>query len=239
MSDPRDHQTNGHQGWDELAAGYALDALDSDEGLLFAEHLETCDRCRTSVDEHLLVAAQLGAIARADVSAEPPSWDAIRAPVLGARDVVDRSAERRRHHMLSGRLLAMAAAVVIVAGSIAIWRGTSGEGGCSASAGCHQIQLDATGGHLAASLVVKGRSVIMQPSGMAAAPSGRIYALWQVPQRGRPELLTTFTASQPKAVTAALESPYADTSGFAVSVERAASPPPSTPSNEVASGNVL
>lgn len=238
MSDTRDQRSTEHEEWDELAAGYALDALDADEQMRITEHLATCEHCRASVDDHQLVAAQLGAIAHPEVSAEPPSWESIRRSVVGQTpDVADLSAHRRRRYELSRRSLSVAAAAVIVAGGgIAIWQGTTGGSSCSKSDGCHRVELDVAGGKTAANLTVHGQSVTMQTSGMPAAPSGKMYVLWQLPRDGRAEALTTFTAATPTAVTTSLDSTYSDTTGFAVSEEAAAPNPPESPSNQLATG---
>lgn len=230
--------TDSHEAWDELAAGYALDALEADEEVMFAEHLATCERCRANVDDHQLVAAQLGAIAHPDVSAEP-SWDAIRTSVIGTPAAITDLADRRRRYDLSRRSLAAAAtAVVIAGGGIAIWQTATGGGtSCAASSGCHSIELDAAGGHPAARLTVKGSSVTMTTKGMTAAPVGKMYVLWQLPRDGRAEPLTTFTAGGTSNVTTSLRSPYPDTTGFAVSEEPVAPQPPATPSNQLATGN--
>jgi anti-sigma-K factor RskA len=242
MTDMGDlHGDLTHEEWDELAAGYSLDALEADEELRFAEHLATCERCRSSVDDHQLVAAQLGAIAHPGVSAEPPSWAAIREQVVGeATQVVDLSERRQRRYDVSRRsLTAAAAAVVIAGGGIAIWQSTTGGSSCQTSKGCHRIELDAAGGHAAASLTVNGQSVTMATSGMTAAPSGKVYVLWQLPRDGKAEPLTSFTASGSAPVTTRLNSNYTDTTGFAVSEEPAAINLPATPSNQLATGNAV
>lgn len=232
---------DSHEEWDELAAGFALDALEADEELAFTEHLATCERCLANVDDHQLVAAQLGAIAHPDISAEPPSWAAIRGSVIGSPAAVTDLADRRRRYEGSRRFLAVAAAAIVIAGGgVAIWQSTTGGGGsCSASSGCHSIELDAAGGHPAAELTVTGNTISMTTGGMTAAPTGKMYVLWQLPRDGKAEPLATFTADDTRAVTTNLLSPYADTTGFAVSEETAATQPPQAPSNQLATGNAV
>jgi anti-sigma-K factor RskA len=51
----------------ELAAAYALDALDAEQRVLFEGHLDTCDACRRHVDEAWAALAELG-----DLGPVPP-----------------------------------------------------------------------------------------------------------------------------------------------------------------------
>jgi anti-sigma-K factor RskA len=230
-----------HDYWDELAAGYALHALAPDEEIVFVGHLETCDQCAASVTEHELVAAQLGSISHFPESEQAPSWESMRTAIVGERSdgsTVDDLAARRHRYNLSRRVLAAAAAVAIVAGGgIATWRLTSNSGGhCSASTGCHVIQLDAVAGRSEASLVVHNNVVTLTPTGMPTAPVGKTYVLWQLPRNGRATPVSEFTAGVgASSATGHLTFAYSDTAAFAVSVESAGTPPPS-PSNTLASG---
>jgi hypothetical protein len=72
-----------HSRWDELAAGYALDALEPDEELEFTTHLADCARCVALLDQHEFVAAQLGALAVED-DAAAPEWSSIRDGIIDA-----------------------------------------------------------------------------------------------------------------------------------------------------------
>jgi len=228
-----------HQDWDELAAGYALDALDADERVLFTTHLEDCERCTNSVAEHELVAAGLGAIAHPAESAQPPVWDSIRSAIINTpQDQVTTLASRRRRYEISRRTLGAAAAAVLVAGGgIAAWQATGNGNSCSVSSGCHTVHLDA-GAKPAAVLTVRGNVITMTPTGMTAAPTGKIYVLWQQPRDAKPTAVTEFTAKPDSApVSATLQAPYADTQQFAVSLEPATGTLPAAPSNLLASGN--
>lgn len=232
-----------HVYWDELAAGYALHGLSPEEQVRFADHLETCEICTASVNDLELVAAQLGSIAHYREDAEAPSWESMRdaiisTPQAAVHQVDDLAARRRRRYELSRRSLGAAAAAVILAGAgIATWQLTSSGGpSCSASSGCHTIELDAAGGKAAATLQVRGRSVVMDTSAMAPAPAGKVYVLWQQPSDAPAEPIKEFQAgTSASSVTASLTSAYADTAGFAVSVEPA-NVAPTSPHNLLASG---
>lgn len=234
----------GHDYWDELAAGYALHGLAPDEELAFTTHLETCADCAANTREHELVAAQLGSIAHyRETEGEPPSWASMRARIIDDEAVdpapVADLGERRRRYNRTSRILAAAAAVVLlVGGGIATWQLTTSSAGsaCVASSSCHTIKLDAAGGQTAASLVVRGDHVTMDTSGMSAAPAGKAYVLWQL-RKDSPAVPIKAFDVQPgsPAVQARLMSSYADTTGFAVSLENAGSLP-AQPHNELAQG---
>jgi anti-sigma-K factor RskA len=230
-----------HTYWDELAAGYALHGLSPEEQQAFVEHLATCAECAASVKEHDFVAAQLGAIAHyRGPDAETPSWESLRAAVVGTpRDAdtpIDLASRRRRYDVSRRTLTAAAAAVVLAGGGIATWQLTSGgSSSCSSADGCHRIDLAAAGGATAASVVVRGDTATMTPTAMTAAPAGKTYVLWQQPRDGRAAAIGEFTAASGRPVSVPLRAPYADTQGFAVSLETAG-PPPAAPSNQLASG---
>jgi anti-sigma-K factor RskA len=55
-----DGPSRDHDEWRAAAAAYALDALDADERIAFAAHLEACAECRTLVASYAPVVASLG-----------------------------------------------------------------------------------------------------------------------------------------------------------------------------------
>ena len=71
MSAPQDHR------FSDLAASYALGALDADELRDFEAHLQDCADCRLEVDEYRAVS---GLLAYGAPSQEPPP--ALRASIL-------------------------------------------------------------------------------------------------------------------------------------------------------------
>src|SRR3954469_11201754 len=230
-----------HDHWEQLAAGFALDALEPEERADFSAHLASCAQCQELVDEHRLVAEQPGALPRADVS--PPPWSAIRAGVVGESQ---RPAEadvvvlRRRPRFAT--LAAAAAAVAIAGAAVATWQlARDGNGtqplasvaACRHTTGCHVVALGTTGGATPADLLVHDGHVAVVPTSMPAPPAGSVWALWQVPRSGPPQLLTEFETGRH---TAPLQLGYDETASFAVSRERSGATP-TAPSVVVASGN--
>ena len=134
-----------HMRWDELAAGYALDALEPDEQLAFTTHLAECARCLAVLDQHEFVAAQLGALA-SDDDADVPEWSAIRGRIVAepketpdsapgpapaaapaatpppapTPPVVSLTAERDRRRPRRALLLSAAAGVVVLAAAAVV-----------------------------------------------------------------------------------------------------------------------
>lgn len=66
-----------HAAWDELAAGYAVSALEPEEEHAFLDHLKGCDVCRATLESLREVAGEL---AYAAEPAEPPAD--LRARIL-------------------------------------------------------------------------------------------------------------------------------------------------------------
>jgi hypothetical protein len=232
-----------HEAWDELAAGYALHALEPDEELQFSEHLAGCDECVALLRDHELTAAQLGSLAHSDDEARAPTWGAIRGAVVGEPTPVSLDAHRRARRRAPWVLGAAAAAVVIAVAGVVVWQ-TSGSStspaeralqSCRHQAGCSVVRLHAAHGADPAVVLVSADRVTMVPLAMKPAPRGKEYVLWQLLRSGAPTPVAEVTdASGPSS--AGLVMPYADTAAFAVSVE-SASVPPSQPTQVVAVGN--
>ena len=86
MSAPRDPRRGEHEGFDELAVGWALHALEPEDEELFAAHLPTCPRCRQTVSE---TADVMGALAGDLPPVEPPERlrERLRAAVEGTEQL--------------------------------------------------------------------------------------------------------------------------------------------------------
>lgn len=127
-----------HEPFEELAVGYALDALEPQEEQAFAAHLASCARCEREVAGHL---GALGQLAYSAPALVPPAslWEGIRAGVeemsgpdaFGApartpepqpvSDLAHRRTSRRARAALAGRAAAVvsaAAGLVLVAGLV-------------------------------------------------------------------------------------------------------------------------
>lgn len=205
--------TGPHDRWDELAAAYALDALEPAEEAELLAHLDSCQICRHALRDHELVAAQLAALAE-DNGLTPPSWSSMRSGIVGP-------ASRSRRPVI---LAAAAAAALIVAGvvtAVTVGRGTSAREAainqCRAQADCHIVDLS-RGSTSRAVVIVRNDSARLWPTDMSTPGNRRVYALWQLPRDGKPTLLAQ-PVSSAKASSAPLALPYDETAAFALSIE--------------------
>ncbi len=186
----------------ELAAAYALNALDGSEQLEFESHLGTCDSCRTELDSFGDAAA---ALALSPEPASPP--DELRARILaqargGGAVVPLRSRGRSR------LIPALAAAAAVAAVGFGIWA-------ASLSSSLSR-ERDARRGRESALAVLadpaarrvplRGRTGVLAvaPDGSAAlavlrlphAPRGKTYQAWVLRGGGRVSSAGTFQASR-------------------------------------------
>jgi anti-sigma-K factor RskA len=249
--------TDPHQAFEELAAGYALNALEPADEQAFLDHLAGCDRCPALVRQYGGVAGDLATLS---VVAEPPRdvWAGIEN-ALGAEAATDAKptddppvvvgidAGSRRRSRLSARTMTAAAAATVAVASIAGWQVAThltGNGpsrdqklvsACERSTTCHQIHLVASGGQdqLGVVLVNGQQATLVDTKLSAIDPARQTYVLWQLPRNGRPVGVTAFavTKSQPQPiVTATLPLSYGTTEAMAVSREQGTTIPaaPST-----------
>jgi anti-sigma-K factor RskA len=161
-----------------LAAPYALDALEDDEGRSFEEHLAVCERCREELAGLREAAASL-AYGAAGPAPPPQLKERILAQARSERENVASLPARRRR-----RWTAPLAAAAAVAAAVAIGFGVSaatrpGEGSALAK----------VLGQPGARLVPMGENgaVAVAPNGEAAialrvprAPSGKTYEAWVI-----------------------------------------------------------
>lgn len=199
MTDPR----REHAHYDELAAGYALYALDPEDERQFLVHAEQCPRCQQALADYAEVAVALADTAPA---AEPSeqlgerimaaatgdrargSGDSPAGPPAGV-GADDHQAEgppagvaalHRRRPPRRLQLAAAAAAVLIAGGGI--WGGLSATAGgpqplvagCGQAHKCHEVELtDAAGHKPAAKVIVTAGSVWLLPTGLPADDTTR------------------------------------------------------------------
>jgi anti-sigma-K factor RskA len=181
---------SGHGRFDELAAGYAVHALDAGEVLLFVRHARQCGRCQRALAGYADVTAAMAELAPA---AEPSPALAERIIAVATGDLVSGdprairasstapspdeswnlpsplvlSLRRRRPRLVRVAAAAAAAAVVIGGG---IWGGlaATSSGGmappslaeCVHSHRCTEVVLTASATHRAAAKVIIGDGAV-------------------------------------------------------------------------------
>jgi hypothetical protein len=116
-----------HETYTELAAGYALHALEPADEELFRAHLAACEACRRAVAEHT---ETLSHLAYAAEPAELPAGllEGIRREVQGSGPQsppvpvsLDVARQRRRPDLVRGRSWVAAAAAVALVLSLGVW----------------------------------------------------------------------------------------------------------------------
>lgn len=244
-----------HTPFDELAAGYAVHALEPHDELVFLGHLRDCDRCEQALADFGEVTA---AVAGATPAAEPPPE--LRSRILaaalaegprrdGEADVEAPVVPLRRpgpKRWLSAA--AVAAAAVVVAGGV--WAGLGRSSGsapaplaaCVQAHQCTEVTLTAAHGHKTVGrLIIKNGTVWMLPGDMAADNVSRqIYVLWQITGSHTPLSVGSFdvrAGGHGPVRVGKLATPFRSTWAFAVSLEHGRSIP-AQPSRPVALGEV-
>ena len=186
-----------------LTGAYALDALDDEERRLFEEHLGTCAECADEVRGLVATAARLG------VEAEVRPPDSLRgnvmaqvrgtrqlAPVQPAPDVGRAAAALLRARSRSRVLMAVAAALLVVAGGLGVVAASEQRRATQAEQAAGQLaevlaapdaRTVTTSGPSGSSAWVvfsreRGRAVFV-PRAMTAA-EGRDLQLWVVREGG-------------------------------------------------------
>jgi anti-sigma-K factor RskA len=252
-----------HTLFDELAAGYAVHALEPHDELVFLGHLRHCARCEKSLADYGEVTTAVAGVTPA-AEPRPELRSRILAAALSEGPRRDGDTDReepgggqqlppavplRRHRprrWLSAA--AAAAAAVVVAGGV--WAGLGRSGGsapaplaaCVQAHQCTEVTLTAAHGQKTVGrLIIKNGTVWMLPSDMAADNVSRqIYVLWQITGSHTPLSVGSFDvragAHGPVRV-GKLATPYRGTWAFAVSLEHGRSIP-AQPSRPVALGEV-
>jgi anti-sigma-K factor RskA len=252
-----------HGRYEELAAGYALDALESEDLADFEAHLASCSSCQAEVASYREVLAQLSlglegeapppqlkerilAAALADLEVPP-------APPAVASGVVQESQGRvvplRPRTRWPRWLVAVAALVVALVGvGLGFWL----SGGsplvppaqCVAARGCEEVVMASTLTHRKVGVVmlVEHRAVWIEPSKMAPDDvRSEIYVLWALVGHSSPTPIGGFElphSAQRALFVGNLPSRLAKAGTFAVSLEPGHKIP-RKPSRVVAVGSVI
>jgi anti-sigma-K factor RskA len=192
------HDT-GHTSYEELAAGYALSALEPDDEQQFLDHLRACAVCARALAEHTETLAHLADAAAAEPP--PPSvLEGIRAGIAAsgragafpAPLALDAARERRsRSTRLMAATLSAAAALALIFSAVFV-RGLMTDRDNQQSVNeritravaaltepnARLIQLKGDGGH--GTLILNGQKVSLVMAGMPRNDtSSSVYVLWE------------------------------------------------------------
>jgi anti-sigma-K factor RskA len=193
--------------WTDLAAAYALGALDQAERADFEQHLESCASCQAEVQSFRELTGPLAGTA--PQTAPPPPQ--LRERVLRAAREVRPLPVRRGS---AQRWLAAAAVVLLVVLGYGYWRARSAEQDSRNALATAQAQLDSTAQVVAAlldssvsitDLAATGKPpsmrlywnrtrniVVVAAFQLPPAPAGRTYQLWAIKKGQAPVSLGTF-----------------------------------------------
>ncbi|MEX2279149.1 MAG: anti-sigma factor [Acidimicrobiia bacterium] len=192
--------TQSHDSIRELLAVYALDALDADESAEVETHVSDCDGCREELDDHLAVAALMGA---QSVEADVPDslWNRVQAEIAPHPPIPLR-APRTPLVIATGAAAAMLLLVVIQTSRLAttqteliaaqerlgaveqaITAGDWSEAALIAASTPGARSVELTGEADAVITLLPDGTGFVTASDLDALPSGRSYQLWIV-QRG-------------------------------------------------------
>ena len=240
-----------HERWSELAAGFALSALDDADEATYIEHAVSCDTCRSLEQDFSELLADL---ALTTPAVTPPA--SLKASIMravaeddgGRASVIPlTSRSRRAEHdgaaTVSRRIRSMptwlvgAAASVVALALVAAWvvprhKQASIAARCAA-VNCPVVTLTGAGQPLAAVMVLDDNAYI-DPHGLPATPAGDVYVLWALSNGTSPvgvAALHTVPGSGPIRA-GAFTTPIGDVRGFAVTEERGNSIP-ATPSEHL------
>ena len=197
----------------ELTAGYALDALDSDERTAYEAHLAHCEHCQQELASFWTTTEALAVAA----SGPEPSL-ALRERILAdiraepLQNVVPFEPRRRRVTPVLGAVAAVAAVVAL---AIGVW-------GSNLSSELDETRSALEQQQTAAAVLANpdSRTVALQPGvdgqgrlvvdadgravlvvdGLEPAPAGKTYQLWIVPHDGAAESAGLFPGSDGLAV---------------------------------------
>jgi anti-sigma-K factor RskA len=182
----------------QLAAAYALDAVDDRERAEFEAHYPNCPVCRPEVAgfrETLSQVAAAVAVAppvslKADVMAEISATRQL-SPLL-PDSVIDLASHRRRRQGMLRTLTVAAALIVIAAGAFVVGRHSSGGDDYAAAAKAitdrPDIRKTTLRGTVEGSFQVawspSARKIVVEGDGLADPGPGKAYELWLIDAAG-------------------------------------------------------
>jgi anti-sigma-K factor RskA len=193
----------------ELAAAYALGALDPAERRAFDEHLAGCEACRETVASLEQAAVSL---AYAADGPEPPVE--LRERILQSARAERPKVVPLRQRWSPLQIAAVAAAACLVFG-LGLWS-TLGQGGGTLFPGPQRIALSGARGQL---IIGRSGTAFLELTSLAPAPAGRAYEVWVI-RSGHPVRAGVF-ARGGRDVIVELERKVPGDSTVAVTMERA------------------
>ena len=218
---------------DELAAAYALGAVDPAEDRAISEHLATCnephDDARAVLDGAATVAASLEPVSpsaglrdrlMASVASTPQDH---RAPAARADQPLPIEEPRRPWWRVAPLATAVAAIAVVAAVGLGVWglsmRGELNDRDAALEAVASADAIYAASGAAGTGWVVEsGDQAMFMARDLAPLPTGSIYELWLIGPEGEPTAVGTMPDTAGVALVR-LEEPLAGSTTFAVTVE--------------------
>lgn len=174
----------------ELTAGYALDALDSDERRAYDAHLPGCERCQTELASFWETTEAL-AVAASGLAPSPGLRDRILADARAEPQVVVPFEPRRRRRLVPA-LAAAAAVAAVLALAVGLWASDVSNQldesriALERERAAAEILIDPAARSV--SLQAGEGKLVVDPQGQAVlalhgldpAPSGKTYEVWIV-----------------------------------------------------------
>ena len=168
------------------AAGWVLGVLDGFDAERFAGHLRSCPDCQAAVAELGPTARMLRAAAPA--AAPPPDLQARTLASVAQAAAAARRAER--HSWWRGwnvRMLALAAAVVVIAGAVGAGLALSRPAPTEAyTLALHSPSGQAASGQAVATHTDSGWSIQLTVAHLPSLPKGQFYECWWIGPDNRP-----------------------------------------------------
>ncbi len=237
MTDQRQHGSD--EDLHDLAAPYALDALDGDEQERFEAHLRTCPTCRAEVED--LREAAVGISEGIEVAPPPALRERLLQQVAAeaAASATEGSVRRLDDHRPGQRRpgadrpadggrrwwLAAAAAVVVGAGA---WGAVEvlGQGDPAdrvvQAQDAQEYEVDTPEGALTViASAGEDAAVLRLPSGLEAPPQGQVYQAWWVGADGTARSAGLLAEEAVQDGETLLEGAYAGAAAVGLTVEPA------------------